>query len=151
MLQYAIKDGNKKVRSLEINSFMKPSGIVCASVRNDKGDTYFVQVNPDGSHTCKHIVNGKRVSCLGHFHTGHCYHLEAVQNMEHQEVAGEVVEVAEVAPIAHLEDYRLFAAPDAYEVLGATKDVVNNKINPVTGMTDADWQNYQYYLMGIGA
>ncbi len=151
MVALIARDGRKKSRSLDINSFMKPSGIVCASVRNDKGDTYFVQVNPDGSHTCKHIVGGKRVSCLGHYHTGHCYHLEAVQNIEHQEVIDEVVEVVASAPIAHLEDYRLFAAPDAYEVLGATKDVVSNKINPITGMTDAEWQNYQYYLMGIGA
>jgi hypothetical protein len=73
-----IKDGKRHNRTLDINGFVKPSGTIVASVTNDKNETYFVQVRTDGTHTCKHIVNGKRVSCLGHFHTGRCYHVNAV-------------------------------------------------------------------------
>ena len=37
------------------------------------------------------------------------------------------------------------------EAIGYAGDPRKEVVNPVTGMTDAEWQNYRYYEMGIGA
>lgn len=172
MINLQIRDGKRQNRTLDINGFIKPSGTIVASVTNDRGETYFVQVRTDGTTVCEHIVNGKRVGCLGHFHTGGCYHVNAViaDALPTFEEVTDTLELVEIdtAPNADgnyrnlltmcmdiekharrtpvdLDIVRTFKAEDAYEQLGASKD-------PWAGLSeDEKVTAYGYYLMGIGA
>ncbi len=47
-----IADSRKRVRNLSINGMIKPSGLRCARITNDKGQTYTTRVRPDGTGDC---------------------------------------------------------------------------------------------------
>jgi hypothetical protein len=70
IMQTLVKDSRKKARTLSVTGMIKPSGMICAKVINDRNETYFVTIKPNGQTTCK---------CKGHEHTGHCYHVDAVK------------------------------------------------------------------------
>jgi hypothetical protein len=123
------KDGRKKVRTLKISGFVKPSGRVVAKVTNDKGVEYFV----DGDE-CR--------NCPSH---GKCYHRQAVAQVAHllpkyDELVSEEPEpmsgydvIAEACQVAANAEAQLDAA--MYDELGATKKVSV----PASGGDDWDY------------
>lgn len=113
-IQVQVKDGRKKVRTLSITGFIKPSGKVVAKVTNDKGKEYFVS---HGKCTCV----SRRV----------CYHVQAVARVTYMLPTSKQIEqeaalssydvVAEAAKVVANAEAELDAA--MYETLATTKKV----------------------------
>jgi hypothetical protein len=78
MVALKVQDGKKQSRILNVEGKILSDGTRVAGVLNDVYTTYVVIIHPNGQSTCKQEKNG--VACTGHFHTGHCYHVDAVKN-----------------------------------------------------------------------
>jgi len=72
MITLTVKDGRKRVRTLNISGFLNDAGTKCARVVSDNGDTYFVRIKQCGYATCTCTGNQYRV----------CYHIKAVQSVD---------------------------------------------------------------------
>lgn len=113
-IQVQVKDGRKKVRTLSITGFVKPSGRVVARVVNDQGKEYFVS---HGKCTCA----SRRV----------CYHVQAVARVTYMLPTSKQIEqeaalssydvVAEALAVVEAAESKYELAEDAYEVLATTK------------------------------
>lgn len=66
MTTITVQDSRKKTRTLTIKGMIKPSGLRVAKVTNDRGETYQVQVRPDGTGAC--TCESRKP----------CYHMKAV-------------------------------------------------------------------------
>jgi hypothetical protein len=101
-----ILDGSKHERTVIVSGMVKPSGAVAARVTNDQNKVYFVTVkqNPNTDRyitTCRcRDEFGEWEECKGHMHTGHCYHVLAVQ--EHKAEFPSYNELAQIATPAEI-------------------------------------------------
>jgi len=116
MVTKIAKDSKKHARSLDITGMVKPSGTTCASVLNDRNEKYFVIINLNGETSCKK-ANGEE--CLGHKHTGRCYHVTAVRNANLPTYAELVMTPDEIAAVAEERNMQKLATiRNVYEMVG---------------------------------
>lgn len=141
-------DSKKKVRTLTVSGFLNDCGTKCARILSDNGKEYFVRVKANGTSTC--TCESRKP----------CYHIKAiasitlptVEEMEQALAANRVgtIVVNDVLAEAQaaMEQFDRDCDPNAYEVLGATKQTT---VCPFCHKHDEHYNRYgKCYWMPLG-